>query len=144
MLLKLSLSRQFCLAITCNRHFGLAVMAKETKKQQEAREKAEAKQTTLKTEGASKAAPETPTRAELSGMIGHLKYHQGKSEDVKLALELYQQAPSKDAKRELFALFKSDKTCKWAKTYSVVSESKSSSSTGTLSGVCTWYFQQIS
>ena len=77
-------------------------------------------------------------------MLGHLKYNQGKSEDVKTALELYQQASSKDAKHELFALFKSDKSCKWAKTYSVVSESKSSSSTGTLSGVCTWYFQQIS
>ena len=114
-------------------------MVKETKKEREAREKAEsATKATIKGEGSLKTSPATPTKADLSGMIGHLKYNASKSEDIRTALQQYQQAPTNQVKHELWHLFKSDKTCKWSKNFSGTTESKSSTSTGTLSGVCTW------
>jgi hypothetical protein len=114
-------------------------MAKETKKEREAREKKEAaeKEATIKAEGSIKQSPSTPTKGDLSAMIGHLKYNSHKSEEVRLALQHYQQAPN-NVKHEMWQLFKSDKSCKWSKNFCVTTESKSSTSTGTLSGVCTW------
>jgi hypothetical protein len=67
-----------------------------------------------------------------------MKYHAAKSEDHREALAKYQSSSS-DVEHQMYHLFKADKSCKWVKNFNVTSESKSSRSSGRLSGVLNWY-----
>ena len=110
----------------------------KAEKADKAATKAAAGKATIKDKLASPESKDGPTRAETSGMLGHMKYHAGKYADVAEALSIYNGLP-KDQKANFYALYKADKSCKWIRSFSLTITASSSSSGGMLAGVSNWH-----
>jgi hypothetical protein len=110
--------------------------AEKAEKPDKAATKAAAGKATIKEKLAE--SKDGPTRADTSGMLGHMKYHAGKDADVAEALSIYN-GLAKDQKANFYALYKADKSCKWIRSFSLTITSSSSSSGGMLAGVCNWH-----
>ena len=82
-------------------------------------------------------APEgsQPSRAEVSGMLGHLKYHKDSDSQVAEALQSYYTLDKSD-KVDFYYLYKKDKSCKWMKTFKKTTTTSESTSSGFIEGVC--------
>jgi hypothetical protein len=76
-----------------------------------------------------------PTRADVSAMLGYMKYHKDSKPEIAEALAQYM-ALERSAKKDFYQLFKQDKSCKWIRTFKKQTTTSESSSSGFVEGTC--------